>query len=229
MTSTTFFFFHPNEKLILAGEVKQAMSNDTKANDKQAKSASHQLKKSEKFIQNTFGHLMDQGWRYVKIAILYDNNGIYITDKCHGCEPFILSNGTEEEEQKQLQDLWKEITGKEYTGPPKQSNLSGMKDFQYLFARLIGFSGLSFIVQKIGNYHELMGTDPHDIFDEGITAGWTRASPLSFGNEQSDIRFGDVVGRPSDIYRLIFWNPGQRDLLTGNHRFVIFCHDYGAG
>ena len=128
-----------------------------------------------------------------------------------------------------MHDLWKAITGKEYVGTPKQPNVSGMNDFKHIFARLIGFSGLSFIVQKIGNYHELMGTKTHEIFAEGITAGWTRASPLTFGNEQSEIRFGDVVGRPADIYRLIFWNPGQRHLLEGKHRFVIFCHDYGAG
>ena len=128
-----------------------------------------------------------------------------------------------------MQNLWKTVTGKEYTGPPKQQNASGMKNFQHLFARLIGLSGLSFIVQKIGNYHELMGTKPHDIFAEGITAGWTRAAPLTFGTEKSDIRLGDVIGRPADIYRLIFWNPDQRYLLDGNHQFVIFIHDYGAG
>ena len=226
------FLFLPNEKLILAGEVKQAMINGPNAiaaNDKQAKSASKQLKKSEKFMKQTFGHLLDKNWRYVKIAILYDNNGDCITDKCPGCGPFILTNSTEEKEKKQMHNLWKAITGKEYNATTKQPNTSGMKDFQYIFARLIGFSGLSFIVQKIGNYHELMGTNSHDIFDDGITAGWTRASPLRFGNDESNIRFGDVVGRPSDIYRLIFWNPDQRDLLSGNYRFVIFCNDFGAG
>ena len=79
------FLFLPNHKVILAGEVKQAMKNDANAvvaNDKQAKSASHQLKKSERFIRKTFGNLLDQDWRYVKIAILYDNNGTYITEKC---------------------------------------------------------------------------------------------------------------------------------------------------
>ena len=74
-----------------------------------------------------------------------------------------------------------------------------------------------------------MGTNPHEIFDEGITAGWTRASPLTFGTDDSDIRFGDVVGRPSDVYRIIFWNPSQLHLLAGDHQFVIFCDDYGAG
>ena len=133
------------------------------------------------------------------------------------------------EEEKQMQDMWNAITGKRYKGPGKQQNTSGMEQFKHLFARIIGFSGFSFIVQKIGNYHELMGTNPHEIFDQGITAGWTRASPLTFGNDKSDIRFGDIIGRPADIYRLIFWNPEQRQLLEGKHRFVIFCNDYGAG
>ena len=225
-------FFHPNKKLIMAGEVKQAMPNPKNpiaANDNHAESASHQLRKSERFIKKTFGHLLDSGWRYVKIAILYDNQGKYITNKCSECSPFILTNGTKEEEKQQMQDLWKAITGKEYKGPPKQPNASGMADLKHVFARLVGLSGFTFIVQKIGKYHELMGTKPHDIFDDGITAGWTRAAPLTFGNEKTEIRFGDVVGRPSDIYRLIFWNPAQRHLLEGKHRFVLFCHDYGAG
>ena len=225
-------FFHLNEKLIMAGEVKQAMPNakdQIVANDNQAESASHQLRKSERFIHKTFGHLLDSGWRYVKIAILYDNQGSYTTNQCSECSPFILTNGTKEEEKQQMQDLWKAITGKEYKGPPKQPNASGMADLKHVFARLIGLSGFTFIVQKIGKYHELMGTKPHDIFDDGITAGWTRAAPLTFGNEETEIRFGDVVGRPSDIYRLIFWNPAQRHLLEGKHRFVLFCHDYGAG
>ena len=226
------FFFLPNYKIILAGEVKQAMKNDANAvvaNDKQAKSASRQLKKSEAFIRKTFGNLLDQDWRYVKITVLYDNNGTYITGKCSECAPFILTNGSEKEERHQMQNLWKAINGKEYTGPPNQYNASGMNDLKYIFARLMGFSGLSFIVQKIGKYHELMGTKSHEIFDEGITAGWTRASPLCFGDEKEDIRFGDVVGRPADVYRLIFWNPDQRHVLNGNYRFIIFCHDYGGG
>ena len=118
---------------------------------------------------------------------------------------------------------------KKYIGSSNQSNASGMNDLKHVFARLVGFSGLTFIVQKIGKYHEIMGTKSHEIFDEGITAGWTRASSLCFGHEKEDIRFGDVIGRPADIYRLIFWNPDQRHVLNGNYRFIIFCHDYGGG
>lgn len=71
------------------------------------------------------------------------------------------------------------------------------------------------------------------MFVTGITAGWTAASTLSFGGEdeifKNGLRFGDMMGRPHDIFKLIFWNPGQRQLLDGRHQFVLFCHDYGAG
>ena len=78
-----------------------------------------------------------------------------------------------------------------------------------------------------------MGTNPSDVFASGITAGWTRASPLTFGTEdemiKNGLRFGDMIGRPHDVFKLIFWNESQRQLLDGNHQFVLFCLDYGAG
>ena len=90
---------------------------------------------------------------------------------------------------------------------------------------------MSFTIQKVGHYHEIMGTNPSDVFASGITAGWTRASPLTIGSEgeKSGLRFGDMMGRPHDVFKLIFWNKGQRHLLEGNHQFVLFCLDYGAG
>ena len=69
-----------------------------------------------------------------------------------------------------------------------------------------------------------MGTDA-----TGMSAGWTKAAPLMFGNEKSAIRFGDTMGRPHDVFRLIFWNPKQLELLEGKHQYVLFKSDYGAG
>ena len=124
----------------------------------------------------------------------------------------------------EMQDLWKELTGSSVVGSKNQLPTSGKEDFKQLFSRLVGFSSLSFIVQKIGKYHEIMGTDA-----TGITAGWTQASPLTFGNNQSPLRVGDMMGRPHDVYRLIFWNPKQMELLEGKHQFVLFNTDYGSG
>ena len=49
-------FFHPNEKVILGGEVKQNMPKDgdpTKASDKNAEKAAHQVRKNMRFIEKT--------------------------------------------------------------------------------------------------------------------------------------------------------------------------------
>ena len=58
-------FFHPNEKLILGGEVKQTMSKDgdsKTAGNKNATKAAHQVRKNMRFIKKTFGPLLDKGW-----------------------------------------------------------------------------------------------------------------------------------------------------------------------
>ena len=182
------------------------------------------------FHKNVFGELLC-GWKFVRIAIFYDNHGSYVIDRCPCCSPFILTNDTGFEEQ--MEDIWYEITGKPYSSASSQRHHTGYQEFKHVVSRLFGFSGMSFIVQKIGHYNEIMGTNPSDVFASGITAGWTSASPLTFGNEKemmkNGLRFGDMMGRPHDVFKLIFWNPGQRRLLDGKHQFVLFCHDYGAG
>ena len=79
-------------------------------------------------------------------------------------------------------------------------------------------------VQKLGPHYEIMGTEAKD-----LNAGWTRASPLKFGRPLTVPREGDVFGRPSDIYRLIFYSPDQIGILSMTTKFVVFLNDYGSG
>ena len=79
-------------------------------------------------------------------------------------------------------------------------------------------------VQKVDSYHNIMGTNATD-----INAGWTRASALKFGNETDLSRYSDVVGRPHDIYKLIFFNQNQIGLLALKNKCLVFLDDYGAG
>ena len=220
MMRSNFFNFKLRNKPTLPIELEPASKKDNKSIIAKEEKLEHffQIKRSERFRMKSYGTLLDQGWGYIRIAILYDEIGSYITDKSSGC-PFILINGTEKQEQ---WFSWKAITGKEYAASPKEK--SGLKEFQNVFSHLIGFSGLNFTVQKIGNYHDLMGTNPHK-----LAAGWSRIGPSIFGKQISDHRFGNVIGRTAVVYRLIFWSPDQRDVLTGNHRFVIFSHDSNSG
>ena len=227
--TSNIFFIKSNDKPTLVEELNQVVKHDKKASreagNKEIESTSHKLVKSEIFMTKTLSTLLDQGWGYIKMDILYDKTGSYITDKSFG-SPFIVINGTEKQEQ---WFLWKAITGKEYCGAPKQQNVFGMIESKHDFAHRIGLSGLSFIVQKVGNYHDLMGISQLKNLNERISEGRYRLSRLAFGNKVSDAKFGYAVGRHAVVYRLIFWNPDQRDVLTGNHRFVIFCRDYHAG
>ena len=218
---SNLFLFKLSYKPTLPIELKPASKKDSKsinAKEEQLENSPYQIKRNERFGMKSYGTLLDQGWGYVKIAILYDKIGTYITDKSSGCQ-FILINGTEKQEQ---WFSWKAITGKEYAASSKEK--SGMKEFQNVFSQLIGFSGLNFTVQKVGNYHELIGTNLHK-----LAAGWSRIGPSILGKQISDHRLGNVIGRTAVVYRLVFWSPDQPDVLTGNHRFVIFSHDNNSG
>ena len=222
-----FSIFRRQFKEKSSGDPTQSVELEKESSEASEKNLEHsyQLKQNEKFSTETFSALLDEGWGNVKISFFHDKIGTYITDK-HSAYPFILINGTEKQEQ---WFLWKAITGKEYIGPTKQSGDSNINDSENGFARLIGLSGYNFIVQKVGKYHDLVNTNLHKNLNGGIDSGWSRVSPLPFFKKISKLRFGNDFGRPAVVYRLIFWNPDQRDVLTGNQRFVIFCYDNGTG
>ena len=222
---SNIFFIKPNDQPALTEEIKHPVKNDINvsyAGDKQLENPSHKLMRSERFMTKNLSTLLDKGWGYVKITLLYDKIGSYMAEKGIGC-PFILIEGTEKQEQ---WFLWKAITGKEYSGPQNKSSISGLNAFKNDFAHHIGLSGLSFTVQKIGNYHDFIRTDTNKKLNWGITGGQSRASGVTFDIKIPDAKFGISVGRSAVVYRMIFWNPDQRDVFTGNHRFVIFsCND----
>ena len=150
--------------------------------------------------------LLDEGWGYVKISFLFDKIRSVITSK-YSEHPIIYINGTEKQEQ---WFLWKAITGREYIGPQIRSNGSRSNSGNYDFSHHLGLSGHSFIVQKMGNYHELL-------------------SSLNFDEMTIDVNLENAIRKSANAYRLVFWNSDQRDMLTGNHRFVIFHQNYDAG
>ena len=197
---------------ILVKEIKNSIEKDESSSsvqDDSPESESHHLKRTldkRRFSTKTFDSLLDEGWGYVKISFLYDKIKSVIASK-YSERPIIYIKGTEKQEQ---WFLWKAITGKEYIGSQIQSNGSRSDSGDYDFSRHLGLSGLSFIVQKMGNYHELM-------------------SSLNFDETTIDVDFENAIRKSANAYRLIFWNSDQRDMLTGHHRFVIFHQDYDAG
>ena len=143
---------------------------------------------------------------------------------CPKCRPYILTNSTEDREIQQMKDLWMEISGIVYPDTVMMKSHSGKDDFRHVFSRLIGFSSMTFKIQKIGAHQQIMGT-----YAPKIVGGWTKALKLTYGKKNEPIRYGDVMGRQHDAYQLIFWNPKQLELLEGKYKLVIFFNDFGSG
>ena len=217
--------FLPDLQIIIGTEIKQAMKQDKQANDKQTKEAAEQTKKRKSYVEKTFGNLLEQGWKYVEVVAIYDNIGDLVLKQCSDCTPFILTNGTPQEEEQQMNDLMAFITTTATrTSSPLPQNPIAFDNFKHVFSRIIGLSGSLMTVQKLSPHHEIMGTDAKD-----LNAGWTRASPLKFSPQDSVPREGDIFGRPHDVYKLIFFTPDQIGLLNMSAKFVVFLNDYGSG
>ena len=217
--------FLPDLQKIIGIEIKQAMKQDKKANDRQTKEAAEQTKKRKAYIQKTFGNLLEQGWQYVEVIAIYDNIGDLVLKKCSECSPFILTNGTLKEAEQQMKNLMAFITTTATgTSASPLQNPIAFDDFKLLFARIIGLSGSLMTVQKLSPHHEILGTDAKD-----LNAGWTRASPLKFSPQDNVPREGDIFGRPHDVYKLIFFTPDQIGLLNMSANFVVYLNDYGSG
>ena len=217
--------FLPYHMSILGIEIKQAMKIDGKVNNKQTKEAAEQTLKRKAYVQKTFGDLLDQGWQYFQVIAVYDNYGSLVHDKCYGCSPFILTNGTAQEEKQQMHNLLASLNN-HILGAPTHSYKTSIAydNFKHIFSRLIGLSGFLMTVQKFGPYQEIMGTYSMD-----LNAGWTRASPLKFGLTNGGLRDADIFGRPHDCYKLIFYRPDQIGLLSLSTQVVVFLNDYGSG
>ena len=217
--------FLPDHQLILGTEIKQAMKQDTLANNKQTKAAAKQTKKRKDYVERMFGDLIDHGWQYVQVIAMYDNCGTLVLNKCSDCSPFILTNGTDQVEKQQMNFLMSSLN-KNTVGVTTRTiiNHAAYGSFKHLFSRIIGLSGSLMTVQKLGPHHQIMGTDAKD-----LNAGWTRASPLKFGLENTVPREGDVFGRPHDVYKLLFFSHDQIGLLSMATKFVVFLNDYGSG
>ena len=225
--SWKFSFFQWKQKETLTSDIKAAKNEKivSDINNQHLEISARQLQRASTSMVETFSTLLDHGWGNVNISIFRQTTEGAITDKRSGY-PFIVIRGTEKQEQ---WFLWKAITGKEYIGSPQKPNDSTLDDSNEDFARLIGLSGFHFIVQKVGKYHEIMEKDEHKCLNVGIASDWASVIPSTFIKKISNNRCENNIGKSATVYRLIFWSPDQRYVLTGNHRFVIFCQDNDAG
>ena len=186
----------------LVKEIESAVKKDERPSNVIDEGEIHQLNQLDRFSTKTFDSLLDDGWGYVNISILCEKIRSNITSK-YSETPIFHISGTENQEQ---WFQWKAITGREYIGSKGSRSDVGTCDFSHH----LGISGLSFIVQKMSNNHELL-------------------SSLNLDETTFNIKLKNATRKSANAYRLTFWNSNQRGMVSGNDRIVVFHQGSDTG
>lgn len=97
-------------RLILDVEAKHPEDKTSNSNRLKAAKAAKQLKKREEYVRKTFGYLLDKGWRYIPIVALDVPSNSEVKRQCTHCSSFILTNGTVDEQRREMDDLMDLLT-----------------------------------------------------------------------------------------------------------------------
>ena len=96
-------------------------------------------------------------------------------------------------------------------------------NFINVFEAMIGFSHISVKQNIVSNaWAQIQGLQN----TISLSAGWTKAQDQL---DPKDLRFRNIIDRPHDCFKFIYFNPDQLMLLYNRLPFVIFASDYGGG
>ena len=204
-------------------EVKKQLNPDTQnkrnLNDS-LKSAAKQTADHARYQSQMFGRMVSGQGQFVKICAILPGELDY-SKICGHCSSLIITGQTREEIQEQLHKLCARLTkGRNPVLDKKRSH----QDFLTMFEATLGFSHIS-VKQNLTSFawNQIEGKNK-DILD--ISAGWTKADTDLL---LEDIVFQNVINRPHDIYKSIYWNKEQLVVLLNHCPYVIFAADYSAG
>ena len=209
----------PDIELIMQIEVKcDLKTNSAEKNNLNLKSAAKQLQKYSNHIARVHGPVLTENWKYLKVAAILPNVG-NLERVCNHCRRFIIT--TDVMENKGLPIWWKEIGILDTKVETSNSKERFYEDFLNLFNRLVNLTAISRQKATFNAWKEVQGENRQNII-AGITP--------SLDQTDSSLRFQDVINRPMDISKLLYFNPEQMFLLSAKelNRVVLFA-DYGCG
>ena len=209
----------PDLELIMQVEVKCDIKGSTAdKNNFNLKSAAKQLQRYSNHISRVHGPVLNENWKYLKVAAILPNVGD-MERVCSHCKRFIITHDVIE--QKGLPIWWKELEL-----PENHINKNSSKDqfyleFLHLFNRLVNLTAISRQKSVFTAWKEVQGDNRNN-----IVAGITPPQDSNI----SSFRFQDIIKRPMDESKLLYFNPEQMFLLStkGLNRVVLFA-DYGCG
>ena len=203
-------------------EVKKQLNLDTQSkqnlNDS-LKSAAKQSADHAKYHSQMFGRMVSDQ-QFIKVACVIPGK-LDRAKICPHCSSLIITGDTKEEIQDQLHKLCARLTK---TRNPILNEKKSHQDFLTLFEATLGFSHIS-VKKSLTSFawNQIQGTGK-DILD--LSAGWTKADTDLL---PEDIVFQNVIERPHDFYKSIYWNKEQLVVLLNHCPYVIFAADYSAG
>ena len=212
-------------KIILNVEVKQQINlkNREKQNlNNSLKSASHQCEEHADYAARIFTPFLSPDWQFVKIAAILPGE-LDDSTICKHCNQFIITGNTEEEIQKKINDIRDRLISLSTTVDAKEAE----EDLVALTKVLVGLSFISTDHPYSGDpgsaWRQIQGSNPDHI---SLSAGWTRSDLESAPNEMI---FKKILGQPSNINKLVYYNVDQQHILANKLTLVILKGDFGAG
>ena len=209
----------PDLELIMQVEVKCDLKDNTaEKNNFNLKSAAKQLQRYSNHISRVHGPVLNENWKYLKVAAILPSVG-NIERVCSHCKRFIVTHDVLK--QKGLPIWWKEFELPEKSLMTNSSTDQFYSEFLHLFNRLVNLTAISRLKSVFTAWKEVQGENRNNIV-AGIT-------PPRNSNA-STFRFQDIIKRPMDVWKLLYFNPEQMFLLStkGLNRVVLFA-DYGCG
>ena len=209
-----------------AGEKKDRQQHG----DGALKSASEQLKKHARYIAKKHGTILDNTWCFVKVAAVYPEvTNLHLV--CKHCQQYILTSHIKNKQQLAAWLTHNKIIQKSI---PAGEDIA-RKQFINLFTRITNFSSIT--KQKIvdSSWDRIQGIKKGEfgkwtwVQRQGINAGHTPAERYH-DDDLAEMAFNETfLNRPSDIYKLIYFNEDQLALLTADIPRLMLRSDYGSG
>ena len=220
-----FLVILPDRRLFINVEVKcqeeEGRGNGGKEKmDPNLHKAAGQLKRNSRFIARILGNVLGEDWKFLKVAAISP----FVANEdavCSSCKRFILTNNVLKQPGGML--AWWNATQIRWPIETKAATDQRYQQFLQVFNRMVNLSLIGKRKCITTAWEQIQGTTvPHGISAAGTSAG-----------EQikvEDMVFEDTIHRPHDSFKILFYNPDQRAILSANAFFrIIFCSDYGSG
>ena len=222
----------PNRRLIVCIEVKSKRmhleSSEQLDPFQNISKGGRQLEDVSDIISRTFGPLLSQDWKLIKIlALVGDHNPTVVRNICSFCKPYVINDYDLQTRDKF--NLWVDKLGilkiRHGSAASKDTRDQGHIEFLQLFTRMVILSGIIFQKVVFSPWVQITGDTSKGYGSQYICPNLTKVCGVGLGG---GIR--DIAKRPNDAWKILHCTPQQQSLLYGSGpRHLAIFGDFGTG